>query len=358
MNLSQPPRSASPRAAAARRPSLRDVAEHCGVAPMTVSRVINEPETISLPTRERVLSAIRELGYRPRPAARRPAPDAPATIGLLNREYLAVAGYMGSVLDGIIAQAYTLDQNLTLFPGHRWDTDPNGSVRANCDGRCDGMIFVSANQSDPIIPILQSRGTPFVVVGEYMDNAGVAAVDVDNRREAEQMTDYLLALGHRRIGFLGGSRFYQSANQRQDGYRRALARAGLRADARLIVPDTDDAPEAFGRLRRMLARPAAERPTAIFAWNDVVAFGALEAAREQGLRVPEDLSVVGFDDVYNAGEAGPPLTTVRQPYVALGAHAVDLLLAQLRGGPPEKVMLPARLVERASAGPPPPGSNS
>ena len=216
------------------------------------------------------------------------------------------------------------------------------------DGRADGAILMEPARDDPHVTGM-ARHYHLVQCSEYCDNQAVSHVSVDNLAAAREVVLTLAGLGHRRIGFIGADNDFMSTIARRQGYL-----DGLRV---LNIPPREDDQTFAGRdysfssgveaARRLLARP--ERPTALFCISDVLALGAVQAARELGLRVPEDLSVVGFDDVEYAVMGHPRLTTVRQPCYELGRTAGELLLTQIQGGPRGRaVYLPHTLIERDS----------
>jgi DNA-binding LacI/PurR family transcriptional regulator len=212
----------------------------------------------------------------------------------------------------------------------------------------DGLLVLSPDVEEDPAPEPGDGGRPIVFV-ERHDGPGVTATNHEGEAEA---TRYLLALGHRRLGFVAGPPTHASSQERLDGFRAALAAAGIPHDPGLVAPGRNDRDSGLlaGRLLLALAEP----PTAIVANNDLEAIGVLRAAREAGVRVPDDLSVVGFDDAPPAAHAHPPLTTVRQPLAEMGRRAAEMLIAWVEGTPPEppRVVLPTRLVLRESCAPP------
>ena len=345
-------------------PTIREVAKACGVSPMTVSYVLNNPGRVRQETRTRVLLAMREMGYRP-PAAERGEEDARGTltIGVVYSRWNrleAEAPYYRRIVGGILEAADDLVCHVTLFSHHSWEGNAYKSLRVYCDGRCDGLIIFAPKIGSDLVAALRERGVPFVLVGDTGDLPEDWCVDVDNIAAARNVTEYLLGLGHRRIAYLPGAPNTRVTQQREDGWRAALEAADVAPTPAHLLPG-DWSPES-GRERaaRLLSLPDGERPTALFCAFDGLALAALAAAREMGLRVPQDVSIIGFDDIPAAPATEPPLTTVLQPYAEIGERAVRLLLTQMGGGssadaPGErKVLLPTKLIVRQSAGPPPP----
>ncbi len=336
--------------------TIKDVAQASGVTPMTVWSVLsNRPDRVGAQTRERVLRAVRETGYKPRPAKRATERGHMNTIGVLTGGGyygLSAPGYMHQILDGIIAAAAPARQHLTLFETSPFYEDAAHSIRAYCDGRCDGLLIMPPFSTHEIMPALVERGFPFVVIGEAADPS-VPSVDVDNVAAAEMVVSLLVGHGHRRIGFLRDNDVL-SARQREEGFRRALTAHGLPTDEGLICAHAWSEAAVPGMASDLLRRPAGERPTALFCWNDTAAFRAVQVAQHQGLSVPGDVSIVGFNDDQYATVTYPPLTTVRQPYRQIGAQAVEMLLAQVNADTSwqHQVLLPGHLIVRDSVAPP------
>lgn len=334
-------------------PTIREVASACGVAPMTVSHVLNKPEKVAVKTRERVLRAIREMGYRPALTPALTSLEGGARVlGVFNCLDFGRSLYYQSLLNAILQRVGRTDHSILLFGGDAWRGDPYRSIRVHYDGHCNGLVYLAPTRHDPFLEALRDRGIPFVILGDAGDDARDASVDVDNVGAARAGTEYLLSLGHRRIAFVGRDETRRSTLEREQGYLAAMRAAGLTPDGRVI--SATESPQQVCRdwLASYRVLPSSQRPTAVFCWNDIMAEAMLHALRDARLRVPRKISVLGFDDLPEAG-ALPSLTTMRQPYEALGGTAVDLLLGQIGGEPPQTVLLPAGLVVRGSTGPAP-----
>ena len=338
--------------------TLKDIARECGVSAMTVSSVLNnKPGEFSPDTRTRVLEAARRLRYHPNAAARRLLGKNISTLGVA--DVTADATYWGSpyqtpVLEGILTAARRLRQDILYFSGH-----PSGEIESSLpiyrDGRCDGLLHFAAGLHEAGIEQIAASGLPIVLIGDSRAGSPVAHVDVDNAAAAAEATAHLLALGHRRIAMLTGEDT-APAMQRVAGFRQAHARAGLPVQEHFLLPGLAWEVSGEEQARALLSRPAAERPTALFCYNDALALGVLLAAAKMGVRVPEDLSVVGFDDIADAAASVPPLTTVRQPLRLIGERAVEMLLGLIRGERQagDGDLLPHELIVRASTAPPAP----
>ncbi len=211
------------------------------------------------------------------------------------------------------------------------------------------MIMLSSDIDDPILPLLIKDGIPLVLVGRHPYFVNVASVDVENREGVRDAVAHLIGLGHRRIGLINGELQMEAAQARRDGYKQALLEAGIGIDADLMVEGFYSETAAFQAMLKLL--DLALPPTAVFAASDPMAIGALHAIRDRGLHVPDDIALIGFDDLPLAVLATPPLTSVHQPVGEMGAQAVRLLIEQIRGqGPTTLVRIPARLVVRESSG--------
>jgi LacI family transcriptional regulator len=338
--------------------SIRDVAEKAGVSRGTVSKVLNERDggQIAPATRERVRRAVSELGYHPSAVARGLARKPMNTLGIVfakTNTYFTTSPFFAAVLDGVLEVTTRQGQNTTLFTGQPW-SDARRSIPILRDGRSDGLLVISPPPGSDVVPALLGSGVPFVLVDEQHDDPAVSSVDIDNVAAARGLVEYLIGLGHRRIAMLCGYASVGSVALRLEGCRRALAAAGIDFDLSLVLPGAYVEQSGYERAHLLLRRPAAERPTVLFCGNDQIALGALIALEERGVRVPDDVSVVGFDDIPAAATARPGLTTVRQPMRRLGARAAEVLLAHIRRElpPGHKEILPTELVVRRSAAAP------
>ena len=333
-------------------PTIRDIARSCGVSASTVSRVLNDrPGEVGAETRARILGAIREMNYRPPQSHQTPMPDT-LTLGIATgidgAEYIG-PGYYHAVVDSLLAATSAFKINSLLFASHLFYTDPLQSIRTYCDGRCDGLIVIAPAIDSPLVNSLQARGFPLLLVGDSGRGEGFACCDLDNVLAARLAVEELLMRGHRRIAFCRGRVDFHATWQRQEGYRQALAAYRIPVDERLL----GQAEEVCQWTQAILSRPVGQRPTAILYFSDSLAREGLAAIRELGLRVPQDVSLIGVDD-QGTDRADPPLTTVRQPYEQIGRYAVEILLARIRGdaAAPRRVLLPGELVRRASVAPP------
>lgn len=331
--------------------TIRDVAREAKVSVATVSYVLNGLQTISPATRERVMEVVRLLDYHPNSAARSLANRRTETIAFLIPAARSAADpFLMQFISGAVDAAGRRRYGLLL-------TSADGGRRALealvKKRQVDGVILMEAEERDPRIDLLLHREFPFVLFGRSLEHPQVPSIDVDNWKGAFLATEHLTQLGHRRIGFIGASRKLVFGWLRKEGYKAALEQAGLRPDPTLCA--TGELTEVFGyeAMRRFLALP--EPPTAVFACSDLTAIGARKALREAGLRVPEQVSLVGYDNAPVAEFAQPPLTTVAQPTRLLGERAVEMLIDLVTGKVASQsleIVVP-ELVVRGSTGPVP-----
>jgi LacI family transcriptional regulator len=344
-----------------RRATLADVGRAAGVSAMAASAVLNGARTssrIAPPTRDRIRAAAARLHYRVNAAARALASRRIHTIGVAG----VVDGeeldhYFLGVLSGILATAGRHDENTTVFTLHNWGDD-TARLHDWCDGRIDGMILMAP----PLNPAAGRRlpaHTPFVALHANCPLANVVNIESDEETGAYEMTRYLIKRGHRHILHVTGTRGLIGAERRIQGFKRALDAAGLPFNRGLLVEASYTTAAGREALRRWLrGHPGRRLPHAIFCGNDGIAIGCIEALAEVGVRVPEDVSVAGFDDTLAARTTVPQLTTVRQPLGAMGSRAVEVLLDRIQhpdrpAAAPNPIVFPVEVIARASVGPPP-----
>lgn len=336
-----------------RRPTSADVAARAGVSRTTVSFVLNDRRdaNITEETRQRVRAAAAELGYHVHGAARALAGGASQTIGLVLRqlpEQVAADALLAETLWGIGEEVQRRGYRVLVEPLPPEGGSYGDLVRSQ---RVDGLIVSGPRSDDDELVALVAEEFPIILQGS-LPGLGAPSVDVDNRAGAASAVRHLVGLGHRRIACVtNASRAYTAAQERLAGYRDALVGGGLEYDESLVVEGGFDATSGLRAMQALLER--AVPFTAVFVASDVVAFGALRALREAGRRVPDDVSVAGFDDIPLARHFDPPLTTVRLPARALGAAAGHALLERLAGQPGSaRVLLDTELVVRESTAPP------
>lgn len=334
------------------RATIRDVAREAGVSVATVSRVLNGRPDVRPATRDMVLRAVRNSNFTTNRSARALSGGKTGLVGFTLP--IVHAEYFGWILSAAAEALYEHDMRAVLCPTlHQHDREVSLLDRL-MHGTTDGAIILLPRESSAELKALSRNGFPFVVVDpRYELDAGVAAVSATHGAGAKAATDHLLSLGHRRIGVITGNRGWTATEERLNGYRTALAAAGVLPSPELVI-DSDYLIEG-GRASAWALLDLPDPPTAIFAMNDNMAIGAVQAAKERGLRVPDDLSVIGFDDSDQTRIVTPALTTVRQPLQEMGRMAVSLLLRLIQKQRVEamRVELATRLVVRESTAPPP-----
>lgn len=344
-------------------PTLKDVAKKCGVSTATVSYVLNNSPRQVLPaTRDRVLKAIAEMGYQPNAYARALKGFRTKVIGVVFPHVTVPLTnvYFGPMLEGILAEATKRRMATLLLTGFTWEETEQGAER-EFSGICDGFLLIAPRRDSQFAGELSKRGVPLVSVGTQIADRTVSSVDADNRLGGRLATDHLLGLGHRRIGIVlteedvspsstgKPEKHTWSALERQAGHSESLRNWGLTPDPELIATISADPIASRSAVRDLVL---GHKPTAIFGCNDGAAYRIVEVCRDLGIRVPEDLSVIGFDDISNAATFDPPLTTIRQPISDIGANAVKMLCSQIdslaQDRHVEHELLPVELILRKS----------
>lgn len=314
-----------------REPTILDVANQAGVSTATVSRVINNTAHINESTRTRVQQAIKALGYKPNPHLKPAKTAAPGTIALVVTDILNP--FFQEIVRGVLDEAgsaYTLQLNNT-------SEDPaqeQALLNALTDRRIDGIIVCATRVPGPeLIDIYERNHTPLVVINRRLNHPGIPCLTVDFQNGMYRATQHLLNLNHTQIAYLGGYTSIESSFARRRGIEEALAEAGLTLHPDYVVNHFPSIEGGFQAMSSLLALPPARRPTAVICYNDVIALGALHAARTFGLSVPEHISLVGFDDITMSAHSNPPLTTVSQPKYRMGRLAMQMLRQLIAGQP-------------------------
>jgi LacI family transcriptional regulator len=331
----------------AKRITIGDVAAQAGVSVATVSKVLNGRYGVAPATSTRVKAVIEELGYEASLIARSLRSHRTNVIGILVADF---EPFSTELLKGAALAIHGSDYEVVVYSGGHGHNQAGWERRymSRLSGTLtDGTILVTPTVVDVV------NDSPVVAVDAHTGSSGMPTVSSDNLKGAILATEHLIGLGHRRIGFLAGRPDLESAQLREQGYRQALTAAGIAVDPELVLVGGYTAADTAAPARQMLQmdRP----PTAIFAANDLSAIETIEAAHALGLRVPDDVSVVGFDNVPESALIDPTLTTIDQSIQQMGFEAVRLLIAQIDdpSRPPEHVTLPTELVVRQSSGPPP-----
>jgi len=337
-----------PRTAKTLQPTIGDVARRAGVSRATVSRVLNEYPHVRPQVRTDVQRAIRALRYRPDQVARSLARRETKTLGLVVADI--TNPFYAETARAIVETARGYGYNVILCNTDNLHRLQEEYVEVLRQRRVDGIIFGSVFLDDPVVEALVEAGYPCVMYNRRLRSGRGNYIVLDNASASHDLTRHLLDLGHRHIGFITGLRDLSTASERLRGYRAALRAAGLPADPRLMRPGAFKAEMAQRAAQELLKLP--RRPTAIMAGNDLMALGVMQAAGDLGLRVPEDLAVVGFDDIEIAAHRQIQLTTMAQQKAEMGRMAVVWMLEIIRDPrryrrePLQQILTPTLVVRR------------
>jgi len=332
--------------------TILDVARLAGVSPMTVSRVVNDQKYVGEAMREKVMAAVTELNYQPNLAGRSLRSSSTSRVGLLYSN--PSASYLNQFLVGALQQSSASGGQLILERCGGLKSQQAAVEKLLANG-VDGVILPPPLCDSPAtLAMLDAEGVPVVAVATGQPVTGVSAVRIDDYQGACAMTQYLLKLGHQRVGFIRGDRRHTPALQREQAFLDTMKRAGIETPEALMADGSFTYRSGLSAAQQLLTLQ--ERPTAIFSSNDDMAAATLAVAHGLGLKIPEDLSVVGFDDTPIATTVWPELTTIHQPVSAMGRAAVSLALEEIRRhrtGQPKAAtheVMKFQLVRRDSAG--------
>lgn len=327
-----------------------DVARASGVSYSTVSRVLSGYEFVKESTYSRVMKSVEQLGYVVNLQARSLAGGRSRIIGLLvpNLDN----SYVGTIMRGVDQALVHANYELMVYTTHRRAGKESLYVKTIANGLTEGLLLVAPILQSTYLDALREQNFPYVLIDQADNTENSSVVDSTNWQGAYDATCHLAQLGHTRIAFITGSHAVQSAGDRLQGYQAALSDCNIPLKAELIVEGDFQHRSAYEAAKQLLDK-VNPGPTAIFASNDLSAFGAMDAIRERGLRIPEDISIIGFDDIPQASLVYPKLTTVRQPLEQMGRVAVKMLLEHIENPsrPPQRITLATELILRDSSGP-------
>lgn len=326
--------------------TIREVAESAGVSYATVSHVINNTRFVTQETRDRVLTAMTALNYRPNALARSLRQGKTNTIGLVLPD--SANPFFAEISRSIEDEAFKKGYSVFLC-NTELDTERElFYVDVLSKKQVDGIIFVAAGDQSDSLDYLRRENMPVVLIDRNLPNVQVDVVLTDHQLGGYLATRHLIGLGHQRIACIAGPSTITPSAERITGYQKALEEAGLPCDENLILRGDYHAQSGLDVTNAILNMTP--RPTAIFALNDLMALGALRAASEAGYSIPKDLAVVGYDDLELSRFTSPPLTTISQPKKEISAQAVSLLVQRLSGKSesPSRVVLPPQLIVRRS----------
>lgn len=331
-------------------PSIQDVARAAGVSRTTVSFVINKTPNTNIPleTRERVWAAVEALGWRPNALARGLRLQQSTMIGLISDE-IATSSHAGKIIQGAQDAAWDAGKMLLVINTGNNQAIEHAALEMMLARQVEGLIYATMYHR-VVEPPSALRQVPSILLDCYVADRSLPSVVPDEVQGARVATEYLLKKGHRRIGFINEVGPLPGMFGRLNGYKQALAAFDVSFDPSLVRSATVIAPEGYRCARELLQLP--HPPSALFCYNDSLAMGAYDAARELGCRIPEDVAIIGFDNLeVIAAQLRPPLTTMELPHYAMGQWAVHFLLGQ-HGPPgtePVQQRIPCPLIERGSA---------
>jgi DNA-binding LacI/PurR family transcriptional regulator len=332
--------------------SIKDIAKAAGVSHSTVSRALSDSPLIKAETKARIQRLAREMGYSPDARARSLVMGQTRTVGVV---VTTIADpFAAEIVQAIEHTAHDHAYTVILCSSNAEPEREIAAVKMLRSKRVDGVIVTSSRVGALYQEHLERLGVPIVLINNHSEDSGryTYSVSVDNRHGGHLATTHLIQLGHRRIAYISRPSDYRSNLERLTGYRQALDAAGILFDPDLVVPGTG---RADGGERALLALIGSDKPpTAVFCYNDMTAIGLLRAAREAGLDVPQDLSVVGFDDILLASYVCPALTTIAQPKAEMGRRALQMALALMTSQDPaaegiSNIVVQGQLVVRESS---------
>lgn len=330
--------------------TLEDIGRLAGVSRSTVSRVINDQPNVHEDVRARVLEVIDRTGYAPNVAARSLVSGRSGVIGLVipSRVHAIFEDpYFSRLIQGISAESNSSGNMLSLFLFQNQEEESDLYPRVVKAGFLDGLIVTATRMGDPLLASLSGSDLPVVIIGRP-DAGGVSYVDVDNHGGGMQAAIHLCGVGYSKIGLLGAPISTTAGLDRLNGFVEGLATCGMALDPKLRVDGDFSESGGYDAMQQLIA----QRPDAVFAASDTMAFGAMRALREQGIRVPRDMAIVGFDGMPASEKSIPALTTIRQPVAQTGARAVQVLNQLISGTATAPVVeiMPIELVVRESSG--------
>jgi DNA-binding LacI/PurR family transcriptional regulator len=331
-----------------RSPSIKDIARLANVSHSTVSRALQNSTLVNPETATRIRQIARQSGYRVSAIARGLATNKTHTIGVV---VTTIADpFVAEVVSGIEDAANDRGYSVFLAESNADPQREKNVVQSFAEQRVDGILVTSSRVGALYLPSLSELIAPVVLINNHHPTAFAHSVMIENVEASRVATSHLIGLGHTRIAYLGDQFGYQSDTERFAGYRRALEQAGLPFLPELVVHGDGKPEGGVSAMRRLL--DVVPRPTAVFCYNDMSALGTLLAIRQAGLRVPTDISLVGFDDLFVASYSDPPLTTVRQPMRQMGLLAMESLLKLMSGQKTaDTIRVPAELIVRQSTAP-------
>jgi DNA-binding LacI/PurR family transcriptional regulator len=332
--------------------TIKDIAQKAGVSPSTVSRAISGHPRISKETTDKIKSIMEELGYHPNVMAKSLVSRTTNTIGIVlprPAEELFQNLFFPEVIRGIVTQATRSSYDLMITTGSTEREELEAVTRLVKGRRVDGIVLLHSRKQDQVVTFLREEHFPFVLVGRSEDYPDIVSVDNDNVQASYDATRHLISQGHKRIGFVSGPPNLTVSRDRLEGYRQAMAESGLETRPEWIVEGEFLQESGFRAMSFFMSLP--ERPSAIVVIDDVVAFGILRGLTELGYKVPDDLSIVGFNNIQLAELASPPLSSVDIGIYQMGYSASQALIRRIKGeqAMQPRIIIPHRLIVRESS---------
>jgi len=330
--------------------TLEDIARLSGSSRSTVSRVINGDSNVSDATREKIMEVIREVNFQPNLAARGLAVGRVSVVGLvipMGVSAIFTDPFFPLLIQGVSSGCNSKDYSVML-----WLAEPDYERRMISkmmyNGLVDGVIVSSMLMDDPIVKALAESKLPFILIGRHPTNDDISYIDLDNQKSASDAVSYLVNMGRQRVATISGPRNMIVGQDRLQGYKNALAQHEMPLDEQLIVEGDFTEEGGYLAMRSLLAA----KPDAVFVASDSMAMGAMRAIQEKGLRIPQDVAVIGFDDIASSSRSTPTLSTVRQPIHEMGTKAAEVIIEMILnpGMEPQKIVLETGLVLRESTG--------
>ena len=338
------------------RITISDIAEKAEVSRTTVSRVLNNKSNIDDRTRDKVMKVIEEVGYVPSSVARNLRQKRTNKIGLLLYAYVKgvqvpgmhiASEYYFEIIRGITLVAETADYNIILYSSLSSEGTLDSLNKICRSGEVDGLILVGTGQMQPVIDILKTSNTPFVIANRLIKDPTVSFVGPDDVEGAYKATRHLIELGHERIAYLARPEDEETNRNRLSGYKRALFKANIGFTEDLVESASYEWGSGEGAIRSLIHKG---NPSAVFAFNDSLAIDVIHACTKMDLQIPQDMAIIGFDDIHSSAVIQPPLSTIRQPLFEIGSKAMEILftLIQNKDSQPIQIIVPLEVIKRRS----------
>ncbi|MGC8971395.1 MAG: LacI family DNA-binding transcriptional regulator [bacterium] len=328
-----------------KRANIQEVAKLAGVSPSTVSRALNNHPGISERTRQRIIEVAKKLHYKPNYRGQILTTRSTKNIGLLITDI--TNPFFPELVRG--AEEKASEAGYTILLGNTSESEEKETNYLDffSRGPVDGVIISASRISNEHIINLAEEGLPIVVINRILEHPKISYVSVDMEKGGYLATKYLVNLGHSRIAFINGPSLSEAAKRRLSGYKKALIESRIRYNPNLVSFNTPTAESGYREAVKLLYTK--DPPSAIFTYNDLMAFGVIKAAKELSIKIPEELSIIGFDNIFFSNFTDPPLTTVKQPKEELGRKAVELLLKLMKGERQNLVLEPELIIRNTTS---------